>query len=41
VRYGLMTAQLALALNGQDHDMVLTRLLELLVGRELGQTSEV
>jgi UTP--glucose-1-phosphate uridylyltransferase len=41
VRYGLMTAQLALALTGQDHDMVLTRLLELLVGRELGQTSEV
>jgi len=41
VRYGLMTAQLALALNGRDRDMVLTRLLELLVGRELGQVSDL
>jgi len=37
VRYGLMTAQLALALSGQDRDLVLTHLLELLAGRELGQ----
>ncbi len=35
VRYGLLTAQLALALSGQDHDLVLTRLLELLAHREL------
>ena len=30
VKYGLLTAQLALALSGQDRDDVLTRLLELL-----------
>ncbi len=35
VKYGLLTAQLALALSGQDRDLVLTRLLELLVHREL------
>jgi UTP--glucose-1-phosphate uridylyltransferase len=35
-RYGLLTAQLALALNGQDRDTVLSALLELLVLRELG-----
>ncbi|HNT75948.1 MAG TPA: sugar phosphate nucleotidyltransferase [Anaerolineae bacterium] len=35
VKYGLLTAQLALALNGADHDEVLTRLLELLSAREL------
>jgi UTP--glucose-1-phosphate uridylyltransferase len=40
VRYGLMTAQLALALSGQDRDVVLTHLLELLAGRELGRKSE-
>ena len=40
VRFGLMTAQLALALNGQDRDLVLTRLLELLAVRELGQSME-
>ncbi len=34
-RYGLLTAQLALALNGCDRDEVLTHLLELLVEREL------
>ena len=34
-RYGLLTAQLALALSGQDHEEVLTRLLELLAQREL------
>ena len=30
VKYGLLTAQLALALNGQDRDEVLTQLVELL-----------
>ena len=34
-RYGLLTAQLALALNGRDRDEVLTHLLELLAEREL------
>jgi UTP--glucose-1-phosphate uridylyltransferase len=37
-RYGLLTAQLALALNGRDRDEVLTHLLELLAEREI--TSE-
>ena len=36
VRYGLLTAQLALALNGHDRDEVLSKLLELLALRELG-----
>jgi UTP--glucose-1-phosphate uridylyltransferase len=36
VKYGLLIAQLALALAGSDREMVLTRLLELLVQRELG-----
>ncbi len=35
VKYGLLTAQLALALDGQDRDEVLAGLLELLVRREL------
>jgi UTP--glucose-1-phosphate uridylyltransferase len=35
VRYGLLSAQLALALNGQDRDEVLARLLELLAQRDL------
>jgi UTP--glucose-1-phosphate uridylyltransferase len=34
-RYGLLTAQLALALNGQDRVQVLTQLLELLAEREM------
>lgn len=38
VKYGLLTAQLALALSGQDRDEVLSKLLELLAGRELGAT---
>jgi UTP--glucose-1-phosphate uridylyltransferase len=37
VKYGLLTAQLALALSGQDRDEVLSKLLELLAVRELGQ----
>lgn len=36
VKYGLLTAQMALALSGQDRDLVLSRLLELLATRELG-----
>lgn len=35
VRYGLLTAQLALALDGQDRDEVLSGLVELLARREL------
>jgi UTP--glucose-1-phosphate uridylyltransferase len=34
-RYGLLTAQLAMALNSRDRDEVLTRLLELLAEREM------
>ncbi len=37
VKYGLLIAQLALALSGRDRDQVLTRLLELLASRELGE----
>jgi len=33
--YGLLTAQLALALNGRDRDEVLTHLLELLAEHEM------
>jgi len=35
VQYGLLIAQLALALSGRDRDLVLTQLLELLAHREL------
>ncbi len=35
VKYGLFTAQLALALNGQDRDEVLTQLLNVLATREM------
>ncbi|MBI1298078.1 UTP--glucose-1-phosphate uridylyltransferase [bacterium] len=35
VKYGLLTAQIALALHGKDRDEVLTRLLELLAVREM------
>jgi UTP--glucose-1-phosphate uridylyltransferase len=35
VRYGLLTAQLALALSGSDRDEVLVRLIDLLAQREL------
>ena len=37
VRYGLLSAQMALALNGQDRDEVLARLLELLAQRDMTQ----
>jgi UTP--glucose-1-phosphate uridylyltransferase len=36
VKYGLLTAQLALALNGRDRDQVLTRLVELLASQQMG-----
>ena len=36
VKYGLMNAQLALALSGRERDQVLSSLLELLAERELG-----
>jgi UTP--glucose-1-phosphate uridylyltransferase len=36
VKYGLLNAQLALALSGQDRDEVLSKLLELLALRDLG-----
>ncbi len=36
VKYGLFSAQLALALQGQDRDDVLARLVELLAARDLG-----
>ena len=35
VKYGLLIAQVALALDGQDHDEVMSGLLELLARREL------
>ncbi len=35
VKYGLLTAQLALALHGRDRDLVLSQLLELMAQREL------
>ncbi|MBC8183521.1 UTP--glucose-1-phosphate uridylyltransferase [candidate division KSB1 bacterium] len=38
VKYGLLNAQLALALSGKDRDMVLTKLVELLATREGGST---
>ncbi|MBX3057532.1 MAG: UTP--glucose-1-phosphate uridylyltransferase [Anaerolineae bacterium] len=37
-RYGLMTAQMALALHGRDRDQVLTQLLELLAGQQSGNS---
>ena len=37
VRYGLLSAQVALALYGQDRDEVLARLLELLAQRDMSQ----
>lgn len=40
VKYGLLSAQLALALSGQDRDEVLTRLLEILALREIAGTSD-
>jgi UTP--glucose-1-phosphate uridylyltransferase len=39
-RYGLLTSQLALALNGRDRAEVLAQLLELLADRELAAGSQ-
>ena len=36
-RYGLLIAQLALAFSGQDRDLVLAQILELMASRELGK----
>jgi UTP--glucose-1-phosphate uridylyltransferase len=38
-RYGLLTAQLALALNGRDRSEVLAQLVELLAAREMGEAA--
>lgn len=40
VQYGLLTAQLALALSGKDRDLVLAQLLELLAHRQMGARQE-
>lgn len=40
VKYGLMNAQLALALSGKERDHVLSNLLELLAHRELGTSPQ-
>lgn len=40
VKYGLLTAQLALALEGRDRDEVMSRLLELLAARTVGPTAD-
>ena len=39
-RYGLLTAQIALALAGQDREVVLAQLLELLAAREADQSAD-
>jgi UTP--glucose-1-phosphate uridylyltransferase len=39
-QYGLLTAQLALALSGRDRDLVLSQLLELLAHREIHRDRE-
>jgi UTP--glucose-1-phosphate uridylyltransferase len=39
VKYGLLIAQLALALNGNDREEILTRLVELLATRELRRSA--
>ena len=41
VKYGLLTAQMALALSGQDREDVLARLLELLAQREASKVSRL
>ena len=40
VKYGLLTAQFALSLNGGEREEVLSRLLEVLANRELGTAAE-
>jgi UTP--glucose-1-phosphate uridylyltransferase len=41
VKYGLLNAQLALALSGDDRDLVLTNILELLAQRDLANATGV
>ena len=41
VKYGLLTAQLALSLNGRDRDQVLSNLVELLATQSLGRGGAV
>jgi UTP--glucose-1-phosphate uridylyltransferase len=41
VKYGLLTAQLALSLNGRDRDLVLANLVELLATQSLGRGDAV
>jgi UTP--glucose-1-phosphate uridylyltransferase len=41
VKYGLLTAQLALALSGDDREDVLARLVEVLAQRELAHSAAV
>ena len=41
VKYGLLNAQLALALSGKERELVLTKLLELLASRELGSAGRM
>ena len=38
VKYGLFTAQLALALSGQDRDQVLAEMVNLLATREMSRS---
>ena len=40
VKYGLLNAQLAIALSGKDRDEVLSRIIELLAIRELGAAAQ-
>jgi UTP--glucose-1-phosphate uridylyltransferase len=40
VKYGLLMAQLALALNGRDREEVLSRMLEVLAAREGAAVAE-
>ena len=40
IKYGLLTAQLALALSGRDRDEVLSKLLSLLALREVDSTED-
>lgn len=41
VKYGLLVAQLALALDGNDRDEILAQLVELLANRDAAKTSEM
>ena len=41
VKYGLFSAQLALAVSGRDRDKVLTEIIQVLSSRELSEGSSV